>query len=127
MKMVLIFTISIIIIRILYYRYVPLFGVECVKLDDIRNQESMVILDLRDFQTAHQSPIQDAVNIPMAHVNRHYVEVGEKSVCLVASSMVDIHLIGRFLKKKRINVGGFALINEANQQLCKKGREIHEL
>ncbi|RNA66268.1 hypothetical protein [Alteribacter keqinensis] len=108
--------------RSLYKRYVPVIGVSCMNVSDMK-EDGSTIVDLRDFQTAHHDPLEGAVNMPMAYIYRHYKDIGQGTVYLVSSDMTDIHLTARFLKRKKIRVEGFSLTTEVKP--CKKGREVH--
>ena len=51
----------------LYKRYVPVFGVKCLKAIEIMESDTIKIIDVRDFNYV-QNTVPNAVNIPVAYI-----------------------------------------------------------
>ncbi|NLP50787.1 hypothetical protein [Bacillus sp. RO1] len=93
----------------LYKRYVPVFGVKCLKAIEIMQNDTFKIIDVRDFNYVHTT-FPNAVNIPVAYLQRNYKELRGESVIIVASSHLEKNISVRFLMNKGIKVVGYEII-----------------
>ncbi|OLO28590.1 hypothetical protein BTR23_17375 [Alkalihalophilus pseudofirmus] len=109
----------------LYKRYVPVFGLSYIELENILDEET-VLLDIRDYLQAYKKPIPGAFNIPLAYIKRNYRELNGKTICIIGSNMLDITLGTRFLKRKDIKVIGYYIVDKKckNQLNSSDRREI---
>jgi hypothetical protein len=83
---------------------VPIYGFTCTTFDKISGNTNAVLLDVRDYQTAHRFPVEETVNIPYAYLRKNDDKIEAKDVYFIASGTMDINLSARFLryKNKRI-------------------------
>lgn len=66
------------IINFFYKSYVPVYGFTCTEFDKISDSSDAVLLDVRDYQTAHRSPVEGTVNIPYAYLRRNHEKIKKK-------------------------------------------------
>lgn len=105
----------ILIINSIYKRYMPVYGIPQIDFGKIYGDTDVSLLDVRDNQAAHRSPVEGAVNIPYAYLRRNHGEIEKKEIYLMASEMMDINLSARFLKKKGFHINGYHIITSSEQ------------
>ncbi|WP_157796429.1 hypothetical protein [Bacillus sp. FJAT-45037] len=108
---------------ILYKRYLPVIGLRCTPIAKVQNSVH-VLLDVRDFPLSYHSNVSEALSIPLAYLKRNYAQLEGKSIVLIGSDKVEIHLSARFLKSKRINVTGYAIMKNKKQEPCMNYHEM---
>lgn len=89
----------------LYRRYFPVCDVPCTDLTKHGN----VIVDIRDYSSSAKNPINGAITIPFAYLNRYNHEIPSKEVHLVASDSLEKNVGIRYLRKKGFRVVGYTL------------------
>ncbi|WP_108669112.1 hypothetical protein [Peribacillus acanthi] len=102
----------------LYKRYVPVRGVPCSVLPDL---ESTKIVDVRDYNLSYNDPIIRAINIPVAYMKRHFKEIPNVNIHVVASDHLEKNMSIRFFRKKGFTVIGYTLTD------CKCNQDIKEI
>lgn len=88
----------------LYKRYMPIKGIVHCDADDIDQNGEMVLLDIRDYQEAENSPIPGAINVPFAYVKRYYGTIPQKPIHLIASNCMEKNIGIRYLRKYGFSV-----------------------
>ncbi|GIO22286.1 sulfurtransferase [Oceanobacillus sp. J11TS1] len=97
----------------LFRRYFPIKGITC---KNRIGEKDIVILDLRGYN--EKGTLKNvAMQIPYAYLRRHYSEIPNQSLHVVASDRMDINLGVRFLLRKGYSVSSFEIIGCA----CKGG------
>jgi hypothetical protein len=100
----------VIIVIMLYKRYFPVLGVNCRQLKEL-DLSTMVILDLRDYNESYKSPIEGAINIPLAYLKRNFHEIPNINLHLVVTSLLEKNIGIRDLKGKGYRVVSYSLIS----------------
>lgn len=103
----------------LYKRYMPVWGISLLReLNNVMNTtEDVIILDTRDYITSSKDTKASAYCIPLAYLNRHYVDLpSNKKIVVVASDYVESNLSIRFLRKKGFQVSGYHLPNKLRKE-----------
>jgi len=120
----------------LYKRYVPVFCMSYFDLSDISKSSDKVVLDIRDYNVAYNHQVNEAINIPVAYLNRFYNEIPYRPVHLICSNTLDKNVGTRILRKKGFKVVSYSLsspevCNESNkserkgiEKICVSGLEI---
>lgn len=111
----------ILIINSIYKRYMPVYGIPQIDFGKIYGDTDVSLLDVRDNQAAHRSPVEGAVNIPYAYLRRNHGEMENKEIYLMASTMMDINLSARFLIKKGFNVNGYYIKPQSKKTMKNAG------
>ncbi|WP_138417367.1 hypothetical protein [Aquibacillus sediminis] len=104
---------------LLYKRYIPVFGV--TKIDEINryyNQDDTVIVDVRDYQTSCKNTKKGTTCVPLPYLNRHFVEIPNKPIILIATDYVEKNLATRLLRKKGMAVVGYYLTEDLDKERC---------
>ena len=104
------FLITAVILIFAYKRYSPVYGVSLVQ--NIINNEDVVLIDLRDYQTTDKKPITGSIDIPYAYLKRYNKEIPKKPLIIVASDTIEKNLAIRFLLKRRFKILGYWIVNE---------------
>src|SRR5699024_40808 len=112
------------IINFLYKRYIPVYGIGNIDFDKIYGKTDAILLDVRDIQAAHRYPVEGTENIQYAYLRRNHAEIEKKDIYLMASTMMDINLSTRFLKRKGFSVKGYYIKSDKNTNV-KKGEIQH--
>ncbi|MCA1031567.1 sulfurtransferase [Bacillus timonensis] len=94
----------------LYKRYFPVTGVKCLELPT-QLEDNVVIVDLRDYQVGTKKPINGALHLPYAYLNRYYKEIPGENIHIVASDILERNLGFRFLISKGYNIRSYSLQN----------------
>lgn len=89
----------------MYKRYIPI--VDTPLISEFTPTTDTVLLDLRDYQTTFKKPIEGAMNIPYAYLNRYYKEIPRGNIIIVATDTVEKNLAIRLLKNKGYQISGF--------------------
>src|SRR5690606_35223153 len=97
---------------ILYRRYFPVLGMCCKKLGEL--DRSTIVIDVRDYNESYKDPIPGAINIPIAYINRHYNEITNGDLHVVASNRLGKNFGIRLLRKKGFRVVGYSITNNNN-------------
>ncbi|MFC4558509.1 hypothetical protein ACFO3D_09835 [Virgibacillus kekensis] len=99
-------------LKFLYRRYIPVRGVWKIELSNVavQNDSQVTIVDTRSYQTSFKDAIEQAYCLPLAYLNRHFRDIPNKDVIIVASDHVDKNLSIRLLKRKGIQVVGYYLM-----------------
>ncbi len=98
----------IIIVHILYTRYVPIKGVPCVEFNN-KSKRDKVTLDIRDYQEVAKDQVKDAIVIPVPYLRRYYSDIPSRKIYVIASTHLEKNLAIRFLKNKGFQVIGYTL------------------
>ncbi|MEC5424858.1 hypothetical protein QGM71_15335 [Virgibacillus sp. C22-A2] len=101
----------------LYKRYMPVWGM--VKYDltyTHYSKEDVIILDIRDYQTSCRETKDGTFCIPLPYLNRHFTDLPDKAIILVASSHVEKNLSARILKNKGMRVIGYHLTTDERKE-----------
>ncbi|WP_042352379.1 sulfurtransferase [Bacillus massiliigorillae] len=98
-----------IILIMMYKRFAPVQGVPCSK---VKQELPVVIVDLRDYNISDKRPLSsNAINIPVAYLNRHYHEIPSKNVHVIAQNQIEKNMGIRLLRKNGINVMSYTMSN----------------
>lgn len=116
--------ISIIIIRSLYYRYVPTSKVKERDINQTIEKNEATILDIRDFNVSYRDPISNAVNIPFSYLNRYHHELGSNPIVIISPDTVGKNMSTRFLKRKGYSVIGFHIKENSLLESNKRKEEV---
>ena len=109
---------GIILTFILYKRYFPVFGVNCINLKDI-DWDKIKVIDLRDYNESYKNPIEGALNIPIAYLKRNIKEIPKRELHLIVSNHLEKNIGIRCLGKKGYSIVGYTIINH-HQLLLKE-------
>lgn len=101
---------------IVFVRYFPVKGIPCVALNKM--QEDVIKLDVRDYNEAAKHSIGNAITIPVAYLKRHYEEIPNQRIYLIASDPVEKNIGIRILQQRNYNIVGYTIIN--SNCPCKK-------
>lgn len=97
------------LLSMVYTRHIPVAGVDCA--NSISEADpSTVVVDVRDYQTAHKDVIQHSLNIPVGYLKRNYKEINKKKVHIIADTRLDKNMSIRFLRKKGFIVTNYSLV-----------------
>lgn len=97
--------IMLLMLPVLYKRYVPVAGTE--EVNECTKNEDILLVDVRDFHEANRNPVSSAVHIPLPYLARHHREISEKAVIVIVSDKVLRNLSIRQLKKYGFEVKGY--------------------
>ncbi|OCA87175.1 rhodanese-like domain-containing protein [Pseudobacillus wudalianchiensis] len=97
--------IVLLILPMLYKRYVPVVGTE--EIQGCHNNENVSLVDVRDFHEASRNPVSSAVHIPLPYLARQHNEISNKEVIVIVSDKVLLNLSVRQLKKYGFDVKGY--------------------
>ncbi|CAG9610338.1 hypothetical protein NEOCIP111885_04112 [Pseudoneobacillus rhizosphaerae] len=116
--MIYILTLCIVTILILR-RYFPVIGLKCMKWGEI-DIKNITVMDVRDYNDSYKVPIQGAVNIPIAYLNRFYAEIPNRVLYIVASNSVEKNMGVRILRKKGFRIIGCSILSHEYKLLNNK-------
>ncbi|MGF2616080.1 hypothetical protein FZC84_10995 [Rossellomorea vietnamensis] len=119
MLLLIIIVISSILIA-LYNRYFPVKGVQCST--ELPSAESILILDVRDYNQASASPIPRAINLPVAYMERNWDDLTSTCIHIAASSSLEKNMSIRMLKRKGYEVTGYTLTEKQSPPKQNKGK-----
>jgi rhodanese-related sulfurtransferase len=83
---------------------------------DIKNVN---VIDVRDYNDSYKEPIPGAINIPIAYLNRHYPEIPNIDLYIVASDKIEKNMGVRILREKGFQIIGCTIKNNDNTLLYK--------
>lgn len=95
---------------IIFRRYAPVYGLQHIHLEQL-GSETAIIIDLRDYNESYLNTVSEAINIPIAYLNRYYHEIPKKDLYIVASNNIEKNIGVRFLRKKGFRVLGYSIKN----------------
>ncbi|MDQ0857364.1 hypothetical protein [Bacillus sp. V2I10] len=95
----------------IYNRYFPVRGIRCSNMPE-QELGKIDVVDLRDYNESYKDPIPGAMNIPIAYLNRYYMEIRHKNIHVIASDRVQINFGIRLLKQKGFQVTGCTIANK---------------
>ncbi|SDC63168.1 hypothetical protein SAMN05421734_11434 [Pelagirhabdus alkalitolerans] len=95
---------------VIYTRYVPVRGVRCISKDKL--DESLTIVDLRDYNDSAKEAIVGSVALPIAYIKRHHHGISNQSVYVIASDCVEKNIGIRLLMRYGHQVSGYTIIND---------------
>ena len=121
--MILFFLLGIVVTFILYERYFPVFGLNCINCKDL-DLDKINVIDIRDFNESYMNPIEGAINIPFAYLKRNLNQVPNSDVHLIVSSKLEKNIGTRYLRKKGFPVVGYTIINHSKVLLKESGLNI---
>ncbi|WP_449619866.1 hypothetical protein [Robertmurraya sp. Marseille-Q9965] len=96
------------VIVFIFLRNLPVFGVRCIHLFDI-DENDLTVLDVRDYNQAYKDSIHSTINIPVAYLNRYFHEIPGKQVHVLAANPLEKNISIRFLRKKGYHVKSYSL------------------
>ncbi|MGD6801750.1 hypothetical protein FZC79_11620 [Rossellomorea vietnamensis] len=105
----------------LYNRYFPVRGVQC-STEIPTETESILILDVRDYNQSSANPIPHAVNLPVAYINRNWDDVAATRIHVAASTPLEKNMSIRMLKRKGYKVAGYTLTEKQSPPKQNKGK-----
>jgi hypothetical protein len=105
----------------LYKRYVPIGGVKQSK-ETPPVTELIQVLDVRDYNQSFNNPIPQAVNLPVAYLNRNSQELSNKRIHVVASTNLEKNMSIRILRRKGFEIAGFTLTEKQSPPEQNKGK-----
>ncbi len=111
------------LMMMIYPRYVPVFGVQCMD-GKKETPDDVEVIDLRDYNQAGQPFVQGALSLPYAYLKRHYGQIRKKKVVVVVPDQLSLNLSVRFLRRKGFRVMGYYLTNEPNKPKC-ANQDLH--
>lgn len=98
-----------VILSIIWKRFVPVAGVKEVSIKDIYNLQ---IVDVRDYNTNKCNNLK-VTHIPYAYLPRCLHEIENHPIHLIGESQLEINLAIRFLKKH-----GYTVASYSNVEKC---------
>lgn len=104
-------------------RYVPVKGLKEISVQEVGPMKPYLIVDVRQFQTAHHSPVQGSLNMPLAYLTRHFRDITQREVVIIASDKVEVNMSVKFLKRKGYIVHGYHLKSEIENTINEQGLE----
>jgi rhodanese-related sulfurtransferase len=114
---------SIIVVGFIFRGYIPVLGLRCSNWSELET-ESIKVIDLRDYNESYKDPIPVATNIPIAYLNRYYIEIPNNELHVVAPNHFDKNIGVRFLRKKGFQVVGYTIID--HDKIYLEGNQIKQ-
>jgi rhodanese-related sulfurtransferase len=105
----------------MYNRYYPVQGVPCINEENGLTDDSITILDIRDYNEAASGSVPDSLNIPYAYLKRFYKEIPHNKIHVIASCQLELNLGLRFLKRKGFDITSYELTECRCKKKYKKG------
>jgi rhodanese-related sulfurtransferase len=109
-----------ILISVMYKRYYPIYRVPCLPTTELQDR-NIVVLDIRDYNEASSKPVLHSINIPYAYLKRHYKEIPNRTIHVIASDRLERNLGLRFLTRKGFHVKSYYLMDSPCSKNQKKG------
>ncbi|MFB4169964.1 hypothetical protein [Virgibacillus sp. JSM 102003] len=95
----------------LYHRYMPVFGVGKMDMNYVSySKEDVAIVDTRDYQDSFNDIIEQAYSIPVPYLNRHFHDIPDKNIVVIASDIVGRNVSTRILRNKGKRVVGYHMV-----------------
>ncbi len=95
----------------LYTRFVPVIGIPCIDISSNQLETINVKLDIRDYNESFRQEVKGSILMPVAYLNRHYRDIPEKEIHLIASDSTERNLAVRILHNKGYRVTGYSLMD----------------
>lgn len=103
--LILVIVLGLLIIFCLYKH--PFKKLNQFEINQLEIDHQTIILDLRDYNEAHKTPLPGAYNIPHAYIKRYYTELPKKCIIVATPSQSKRENSAiRFLTKKGFQVVG---------------------
>jgi rhodanese-related sulfurtransferase len=112
--MVFIYLLLLLIGFFVYKRYFPVYSVP--KITKLTNNKDIVLLDLRDYHTTFNEPIEGSINIPYPYLRRYYEEIPNRNLIIIASDFIEKNLAIRFLLRRKFSISGFVIIDDQRKE-----------
>jgi hypothetical protein len=106
----------------IFKRYFPVSGVNCIHWTR-HDSDTVDVIDLRDYNESYRDPIREAMNLPIAYLNRHYKEIPKGTLHVIASNRLEKNIGIRFFRKKGFQVVGYTLID--NNKIVNKVNKMN--
>ncbi|MFZ3578489.1 rhodanese-like domain-containing protein [Virgibacillus sp. DJP39] len=107
---IVIISIVTIFLLFLYQRHVPVIGIVKLDLSYLSCfEEDVVIVDTRDYQTSFRGASDNTYCLPLPYLKRHFRDLPNKKVVIIASNNVERNLSARILQRKGIRIVGYCL------------------
>ncbi|RIW34721.1 hypothetical protein D3H55_09425 [Bacillus salacetis] len=119
--MLLLIIIAASLLTALYKRYIPVAGVKQYDAAPAET-DSIQILDVRDYNQSSHNPIPQALNLPVAYMNRNWHELSGIRIHVVASTKLEKNMSIRILKRKGYEVAGFTLTEQQSPPKQNNGK-----
>ncbi|WP_409254199.1 hypothetical protein V1502_09965 [Bacillus sp. SCS-153A] len=105
----------------LYKRYIPVTGVQWSReTPDLK--DSILILDVRDYNHSFNDPIPEAINLPVAYLKRNWHELEGSRIHIVASTKLEKNMSIRMLRRRGYQVTGYTLTEKQCPPKQNKGK-----
>ncbi|MGD6965785.1 hypothetical protein ACQCVP_05105 [Rossellomorea vietnamensis] len=105
----------------MYNRYFPVKGVQC-STEIPAETESILILDVRDYNQSSANPVPHAVNLPVAYIKRNWDDVAATRIHVAASTPLEKNMSIRMLRRKGFEVAGYTLTEKQSPLKQNKGK-----
>jgi rhodanese-related sulfurtransferase len=93
-----------------YKRYFPVYSVP--KITELTNNKELVLLDLRDYHSTFNEPIEGSLNIPFSYLRRYHKEIPKSNLIIIASDFIEKNLAIRFLLRRKFSISGFIILDD---------------
>ncbi|MED0971746.1 sulfurtransferase [Bacillus paramycoides] len=90
-------------------RYVPVLHVAHISIEQVRQSEDVIVIDVRDYTESHGNYTFKVMCIPYAYLKRYYYEIPNKPIHLIVHNKVDRNLSVRFLNKKGFCIQSYSV------------------
>ena len=107
----------------IYNRYIPVLRMSYLEISDISKESSRIIIDIRDYNVGYNQPIKEAINIPVAYLNRYYEEIPCQTIHLISSNALEKNVGTRILRKKGFKVVSYSLCED----ICDKSYKCNNI
>ncbi|WP_442599723.1 hypothetical protein [Neobacillus sp. D3-1R] len=108
----LIFNIMIVtaLLILLYRRYIPVCGVQCMNVPATLNDD-VIIIDVRDYNQSYKDSNHKSIHIPIAYLKRYVKEIPNTKLHVIAADPLEKNMSIRFLRKQGYQIIGYTLMN----------------
>lgn len=93
---------------VVYRRYYPVKGVQCVK-NCKGIQDKLLCVDIRNYNERTEGENLNVMNIPYAYLKRFYSDIPDQHIHIIAQDKVELRLGIRFLRQKGYTVTSYYL------------------
>ena len=97
-------------------RYVPVLHVAYISLEQVRQMEDVIVVDVRDYTESHGDNTSEIMCIPYAYLKRYYHEIPNKPLHLIVHNKVDRNLSTRFLRKKGFHIQSYSVYTDRKKE-----------
>lgn len=95
-----------------YKRYVAAKGVKHDCADNLKENDDILLLDVRAYNISYKDPVEGAFELPVAYFIRSYDEIPDRPIHVIASDEMEKNMAVRLLRKKGKNVISYSLTEE---------------